>query len=213
MLDFLLDQINGLVTAYGSTGVFLAAFIEEVAAPIPSVLVLMSAGLGLMSGAELNLASFWRMLFVMALPAAGGLTLGSLVFYYFGIRFGKAFVDRWGKYFALKWSHIEKAEAYFEKGLADELGLFFARLLPIVPNVAIALLSGVFRIKLWKYLLITFLGSLGRALVLGFIGWQAGVFYRTYAKQFQIFEEVIFGVIILIAAYFLIKTAVKKRKR
>jgi membrane protein DedA with SNARE-associated domain len=77
---------------------------------------------------------------------------------------------------------------------------------PIIPSVAISAFCGFIRFDLKKYLVITFFGTLVRAFILGFIGWQFGSMYQTLADEISYLEEVSV-ILILISAvlYFITK--------
>ena len=72
----------------GAMGVFFAEIIEEVVVPIPSALVLFTSGFILLSG-EVSYEFFKDLIFVITIPGALGLTLGSTVIYYLAYYGGK----------------------------------------------------------------------------------------------------------------------------
>ena len=197
--------------AYGPLGVFLGSIVEEIIAPIPSTLVIMGTSFIMFKGAAISPESFFKLFINIVLPASLGVTIGSLFIYAITYFAGKPFLERWGKYLGVSWGDIEKAEERFEKSRSDEILLFLVRAFPVIPSVAISAFCGFIRFDLKKYIIITFLGTLVRAFILGFIGWQFGSMYQTVADEISYLEEIsLVMVIIAVAAYALYKKKFKK---
>jgi len=178
MLEEIINQLQVIIINYGAFGLFLGGLVKEII-PIPSAAIIMSSSFLLLKGQIININSILNLLFIIAIPVALGMTIGSLVTYIPCFYIGKPFIDRWGKYLSLKWEHIEKVEKKFENGSRDYLILYILRTTPVVPSVITSAFCGIIRYDLEKYLLITFLGGLTRAIILGFIGWQFGNLYET----------------------------------
>lgn len=65
---------------------------------------------------------------------------------------------------------------------------------------------GIIRYDLKKYIIITFLGRLVRATILGFLGWQFGNVYQEIAGHISFLEEiVVIAIVIGIVGYILYK--------
>lgn len=189
---------------YGPLGIFIASIIEEVIAPIPSTLVIMGTSFILLKGAIFSPDTLFKLFLNIVLPASMGVTIGSLFVYAIAYFLGKPFLERWGKYLGVSWSEIEKAEDEFEKSSSDAIILFIVRAVPIVPSVAISAFCGFVRFDLRKYLLITFLGTIVRAFILGCIGWQFGSMYLTAANEISYLEEISLAVIIIVIVAYII---------
>lgn len=191
---------------YGSLGVFLGSFIEEIIAPIPSTLVILGSSFFIMQGVPISLESVFSLIIYVSIPAALGLTLGSLFLYAIGYFIGKPFITRWGKYMGFSWDDVEKTQQKFAESKNDDIALFSLRAIPVVPSIAISTFCGIIRYKIKNYIFITFLGSIVRASILGFLGWQFGRFYESIADTIAIYEDiVIIGLIIAIVAYIIYK--------
>ena len=196
---------------YGPLGVFLASIVEEVIAPIPSTLVIMGTSFIFLKGTIVSPDAFLKLFINIVLPASLGVTIGSLLVYAIAYFAGKPFLERWGKYLGVSWEDIEKAEKKFEKTRSDEIMLFLVRAVPIIPSVAISAFCGFIRFDLKKYLIITFLGTIVRSFILGFIGWQFGSLYQTAADEISYLEEISLAVIIITIIIYIIYK--KKFKR
>lgn len=196
---------------YGSIGVFIGSFIEEVIAPIPSTLVIITSSFFMLEGQTINPISLINLLLYIALPVALGMTLGSLVIYALCYYLGKPFVTKWGKYFTLNWERIEDANQRLEKQKSTNLAIFLIRAIPVIPSVVISAFCGIIRYDIKKYLTVTFLGGLVRAIILGFIGWQFGNMYTTIAAEISYLEEITIAIIIITLISYIIYRKYKKK--
>lgn len=132
---------------YVAVAVLMAA--ENACIPIPSELILGFAGFLIFSG---------DMTFAGALAAGmvGGV-VGSVFAYAVGHKGGRAFVDRYGRYFFVKKSHVDIAQNWFDKyGLK---AVFFSRMLPVV-RTFISLPAGFAHVDFKRFLVYTIAGSL-----------------------------------------------------
>ena len=197
MIHNLLIFLEQYVLPFGPAGVFLASFIEEVVAPIPSAVIMLMSGFLFIKG-TLSLALLFDVFYLVALPAALGVSVGSLVVYGLARHVGIQVLVRWGKYIGITEAMIEKAQAYFKDSKKDEWLVFIARIIPVVPAVAIALGAGLIRMNVWRYLAISFVGTVIRAYILGIVGWQVGEVYTTYAEIIGRWEK--YALIIIIAS-------------
>src|SRR5438477_612068 len=82
---------------------------------------------------------------IVVIPAAAGITLGSLMVYGIAYWAGKPALDKWGKWLGLGWKDVEAIQKKFSEKSFDEWGLFILRCIPILPSVAISAFSGLIR--------------------------------------------------------------------
>jgi membrane protein DedA with SNARE-associated domain len=212
MITHIITLLENLVLRFGSLGIFTASFIEEFFAPIPSGIVILSAGYGLMSGLPFTAANLLYLFLVAALPVAIGLTLGSLIWYLFAYAYGEPFIKRFGKYVFVKWADIERARHKYEKRHKSEIGLFILRAVPALPSIIINLTAGLLRVRLVPYVITTFLGTLVRATIISLVGWQVGVVYKEYGHVIDKFEKGILIAVILGLIGYIIYMKRKKSK-
>jgi membrane protein YqaA with SNARE-associated domain len=78
MLNEIIVSLYNFFLDYGSLGVFLGSFLEEIIAPIPSTIVIIGSSFFIMGADPLNLEGFIKLLLYVSIPASLGLTLGSL---------------------------------------------------------------------------------------------------------------------------------------
>jgi membrane protein DedA with SNARE-associated domain len=215
MTESFIHFVESNLVPLGALGVFIASVIEEVIAPIPSALVVATAGFFLLD-AQLSFTFFRDLFLVVTIPAAAGVALGSLLVFYIAYVSGKPALTKWGKWLGLSWNDIEKTQEKFSNTNKDEITLLIARTIPIIPSVAISAFCGLIRMNVFKYMSITFVGTLVRAAILGFIGAQAGTLYYMYADIIKRFEDGVLLMIVLSVVIFLgwgiYKTNLSKRE-
>ena len=145
------------IASWGYVAVAVLMAAENACIPIPSELILGFAGYLIFAG---------HMSFEGALLAGmvGGL-LGSFFAYEVGARGGRPFVEKYGKYFLIKKSHVNVAQDWFDRyGLK---AVFFSRMLPVV-RTFISLPAGFARVDSKRFFLYTIMGSLP---------WTAAILY------------------------------------
>ena len=162
-----MEQISqaflSFIDSYGYFAVALLMAMENACIPIPSELILGFAG---------YLIFAERMTFTGAMVAGmvGGM-LGSIFAYAVGHKGGRKFVDKYGKYFLIKKSHVDMAQRWFDKyGIR---AVFFSRMLPVV-RTFISLPAGFARVNVKQFLFYTFAGSLPWTALILFAGMMLG---------------------------------------
>ena len=195
------DVFLNFIDQWGYFAVALLMGLENACVPIPSELILGFAGYLIFAG---------RMTFSGAMWAGmiGGV-LGSIFAYEVGRRGGRPFVDRYGKYFFVKSSHVDLAQRWFDKyGLK---AVFFSRMLPVV-RTFISLPAGFARMDRVKFLILTILGSLPWTALILWIGELLG---EGWAIMMKVGHEIsrAFVVHCIIAAVVFWFRYQKKRKK
>ena len=144
----LVAWLVNVVGSLGYPGIVGLMFLESSFFPFPSEVVIPPAG---------YLASVGRMnpFAVVACGIAGSL-LGAYFNYYIAVKWGRKFFERFGKYFFVSPSALDKAEAFFARH--GHISTFTARLLPVIRQY-VSLPAGLARMNLAKFGLYTGLGS------------------------------------------------------
>ena len=156
-MDYFSQIFLSFIASWGYVAVAVLMAAENACIPIPSELILGFAGYLVFAG---------HMSFEGALAAGmvGGL-LGSVFAYEVGARGGRAFVEKYGKYFLIKKSHVDIAQRWFDRyGLK---AVFFSRMLPVV-RTFISLPAGFARVDTKRFFIYTIAGSLP---------WTAAILY------------------------------------
>ncbi len=144
----IVDFIVNIVGDMGYTGIFFMMFLESSFFPFPSEVAMIPAGY-LASKGEMDI-------FAAFIAGAGGSLAGALFNYILGYRLGRPFLLKYGRYFFIKESSLEKVEKFFHKyGYAST---FFGRLVPGIRQY-ISLPAGLGKMKLLQFSIYTFLGA------------------------------------------------------
>ncbi|RJQ24027.1 hypothetical protein C4565_10350 [Candidatus Parcubacteria bacterium] len=217
MLTDLIAYITPFIQHHGAWGVFVISVIEEVIAPIPSSFALLAAGFFLLPSYDSFSSVLFQSIFKVVIPGGLGLAVGSMFIYAIVYLEGEPIIKKYGKWFGIHWSDVEKINNKMKQGKADEWILFGLRALPIVPNIAVSAMCGLIKYPAKRYFVITFFGSALRAFLMGILGWSLGEAYVIYAGQIEEFGAYVFyaciAIFVLWITYFFIKKILKKRRK
>ncbi len=186
----LIDQITTTLTDLANT-VPLEVFVgvgsvaEEIIAPIPSPFVMVLAG----SIAHAQNHP-WQALLLLALIGAVGKTIGSWFFYVIADRLEDVVIGKWGKLLGVSHKQIEGIGNRLNGGWQDNVFLFLARALPIIPSAPVSLACGVIKINIKTYLTSTLLGTFVRNLLYLYLGFSGFSNYKQITADFENFESV-----------------------
>jgi membrane protein DedA with SNARE-associated domain len=148
MQEFIFDAI----ARGGYWGIALLMAIENVFPPIPSEVIMGIGGVLVARGTM----EFWPLI----LAGTVGSTLGNYVWYWIGDRWGyrrlAAFTERHGRWLTLTFDDIEKAAKFFQNH--GQWVVFALRVSPFLRTM-VSLPAGLSHMKLWRFLLFTFLGA------------------------------------------------------
>ena len=165
--ESLIEWIIQLITEYLYVGVFLAALIETIIPPIPTMAVFPTAGF-IASQNGLGLHE------VILLGIIGGLgaSVGSTVIYLIALKLGRTALLRYLKYVKVSEKKLGRVENWFQK--YGDKAVLFGRMIPVFREM-ISIPAGFLKMKFVKFLLYTILGSCGWSLTLIFIGYYFGI--------------------------------------
>jgi membrane protein DedA with SNARE-associated domain len=197
--QFIIEAIK----SHGVIAVVLGVIIETVIVPLPSPLILMTAGYLLIpkgTALEIILAAFW-----ISLVAGVAQTIGSYLLYYIGYYGGKPVIDRTDRFTGVSWKDI----AGFEKKFRNKNEVYtiaFLRALPIMPLSVVSGVAGLLKVDFKRYTLATFMGVVPRNFALAMSGFIFSSFYETIATKIDHAESIVTIIIVaLIVAYILMK--------
>ena len=166
-LESLIEFITALITDYLYAGVFLAAIIETVIPPIPTMAVFPTAGfLAYQNGLEIYQ--------VILLGIIGGLgaSIGSTVIYLIALKLGRKALLKYLKYVKVSEKKLTRVENWFQR-YGDKAVLFGRMVLVFREMVSIP--AGLLKMKFAKFFAYTLLGSCGWSLALVFSGYYFGI--------------------------------------
>ncbi|HET7306514.1 MAG TPA: DedA family protein [Gammaproteobacteria bacterium] len=195
MLEHVIAAVAGFIIAtiagMGYRGIVLLMAIESACIPLPSEVVLPFSGY-LVAIGRFNL---WA----VALAGATGCVLGSLIAYYVGLRGGRPLAERFGKYLLISQRDLDRADHWFEH--YGEITIFISRLLPVV-RTFISFPAGVARMRVVRFVVLTFAGSFLWCLALAWIGMKLGEHWDTLGVYFHRFDALIVALAIVGAVWY-----------
>ena len=159
IIKFIVETVGSL----GYIGIFIMMFLESTVFPIPSEVVMIPAGYLAHKG-EMNI-------YIVIILGALGSLCGALFNYYFALKFGRAFLMKYGKYFFVSHETIEKTEVFFKDH--GHISTFSGRLIPGLRHY-ISLPAGLARMNLFVFCLYTTLGATIWVIILTILGYYIG---------------------------------------
>ncbi|MFZ2299861.1 MAG: VTT domain-containing protein [Candidatus Moraniibacteriota bacterium] len=148
--------------------VFIGSFFEEVVSPIPSALIMGTAGsLALVQGSTL-----WYLVW-LALIGNLGKTLGAWLYYVVGDKLEDFLVRPLAQYFGVTHEEIESIGKRFTgHHLKDGGAVFLLRVLPFVPSLPVSLAAGIIKMDVRVYLAATYAGNFFKDLFYLYVGYM-----------------------------------------
>ncbi|MFH1056689.1 MAG: VTT domain-containing protein [Candidatus Micrarchaeota archaeon] len=152
---YFFSVLKPLVVSYGGLGIAAGMFLESSFVPIPSELILITAGLFF----DPLTVAFWGTI---------GSTLGAMLGYGIGYYGGRPIIDKIGPYLLITPERVLKAEKKFKEWGAP--AVFIARLIPFIPFKVFSITSGILKFNFPAFVVMTFLGTIPRAFILAWVG-------------------------------------------
>ena len=184
--------IMGVISSMGYGGIVLLMAIESACIPLPSEIIMPFSGFLVFKG-EMAL---WG----VALAGAFGCVVGSIPAYYLGMFGGRPLVEKYGKWLLISKRDLDWADNAFAKH--GELIIFVGRLLPAV-RTFIAFPAGVARMKLPRFIIYTFVGSLIWCWLLAYAGMKAGENGEELKVYFHQFHYVISAALVVFVVWYI----------
>ena len=166
VLESLIEWITALITDYLYAGIFLAALIETVIPPIPTMVVFPTAGfIASQNGLELP------ELIILGIIGGIGASIGSTVIYLIALKLGRAALLKYLKYVRVSEKKLTRVENWFQK--YGDKAVLFGRMVPVFREM-ISIPAGLLKMKFAKFLTYTILGSCGWSITLILVGYYFG---------------------------------------
>ncbi len=166
-IESLIEFVTMLISDYLYAGVFLAALIETIIPPIPTMAVFPTAGF-IASQNGLGLPE----LFLLGILGGLGASVGSTVIYLIALKLGRTALLKYLKYVKVSEKKLTKVEDWFQK--YGDKAVLFGRMIPVFREM-VSIPAGLLKMKLPKFLAYTILGSCGWSITLIFIGYYFGI--------------------------------------
>jgi len=177
--------------------------IEEVIAPIPSPLIMMSAGSFVVAQNKTFLY-----LILLSLLAGVGKTVGSYLIYIISDKAEDIVLTRFGKFLGISHKDVENLGNIFDESWKDDLILIFLRVMPIFPGAPVSAAAGIIKLNMKSFIRATFIGTSLRSLLFGAMGYW-GISHSSQLlsiiDQLETVGLVLFGLIAVAVLIFLAK--------
>ena len=190
----LIEFIISFISRVGYLGIFFLMVLESAMIPIPSEIIMPFSGFLVSAG------KFGPILVVLA--GSLGNLVGSILTYYFGLKVGRAFIIKYGKYVFFKKEHLEFTERLF-KNYGDKIS-FVGRLLPVI-RTYVSLPAGIGRTNFIKFVFYTLIGSLIWNSILTFAGMQLGNNWKNIDRYSIYLDIVTICIIVGFSAWLVLK--------
>jgi len=178
MLRELAQDLVDLIFDWGYVGIFCLMAVESSFIPFPSEIILIPAGY-LASKGDMSLG-------MIMFSGLGGSMVGAFINYYLALTLGRKILQKYGKYFFIKESALDKMDNFFQKH--GHISTFTGRLIPGIRQL-ISIPAGMARMNLVVFSTYTALGAGIWALILTMLGYYIGEnqeLIDTYLKQITI---------------------------
>ena len=161
------DWIISIMEQLGYFGIALLMFLDNVFPPIPSEVIMPSAGFAASKG-QLLLSG-------VIIAGSFGSLLAAALLYWVGRKIPNQsifnWVDRYGKYLFIKSEDVKKALDWFEK--YGHRVVFFGRMVPAVRSL-ISIPAGMSHMPFWKFMLYSSVGTIIWTTFLACVGYYFG---------------------------------------
>ena len=166
-LQVLIQWISDLLSEYLFAGVFIAALIETIIPPIPTMAVFPTAGfIASQNGLSVIEAVF------LGIIGGLGASIGSTVIYLIALKLGRTVLLRYLNKVKVSEKKLEKVERWFEK--YGDKAVLFGRMIPVFREM-ISVPAGLLKMNVKKFLVYTILGSCGWGITMVLIGYFFGL--------------------------------------
>lgn len=180
IVEYISDIIVGLISTFGYGGIFLAMALESACVPFPSEVIMPFSGFVVSEGG-LDLMG-------ITLVGALGNLFGSVVAYLAGLKGGRPFLEKYGKYLLLSKKKLDMADNWFNRH--GDRAVLISRMLPVI-RTYISLPAGIAGMDFKKFVFYTFVGSLPWCFALGYLGVLLGPRWDSLKAWFHLMDALI----------------------
>ena len=180
----------------GYPGIFIFMIMEPTVLPFPGEIILTLAG-------WLLVKSTFGLIIVSALASTGTL-IGCSVEYYLSNKYGISLIDKFGKYVFISSYDFQKSEKYFIK--YGSMFVILTRLIPLFPKPITSIIAGIYKMNIYKFIIITFIASFPSNLLYIYVGTKLGTNYEKISEYINpVRTPLLIGLGLIILFYFTFK--------
>ena len=177
IVDYVSQIAIHLIEYLGYWGVFLGMMVESACIPLPSEVIMPFAGFVVWEGKMTFLG-------ITVVGVLGNLA-GSWIAYFVGLKGGRPFLEKYGKYVLISHKKLDLAHEWFER--YGHEAVLISRMLPII-RTFISLPAGIVEMEFKKFTIYTLMGCIPWVLLLGYVGVMLGPHWETIREYFHILD-------------------------
>lgn len=200
------NWLMSVMENYGYVGIMLLIALENIFPPIPSEVILTFGGF-MTTTTNLSITG-------VVIASTIGSVIGAGVLYFIGLQLDverlDKIVEKWGHILRLTKKDIHKADAWFDK--YGPWTVFFCRFVPLIRSL-ISIPAGMSNMKIGLFFVLTTFGTLIWNIVLVYLGASVGGSWEAIVEKMDIYSDVVYVILALLAiafVIFFIKTRKKK---
>ncbi|MHA1593902.1 MAG: DedA family protein [Candidatus Baldrarchaeia archaeon] len=194
IVEWLANFAVEVIATAGYPGVFFLMLLESALVPIPSEVIMPFSG-------YLCYTGLFDFTTIVLMGALGNLA-GSLVAYFLGLKYGRAFIEKYGRYLLLKREVLDICERLFER--YGDVIVLVSRMLPVV-RTYISLPAGLGRMNLIHFIVYTFVGSVPWCILLAYIGFMLGPYWDSMLSFFRKLDIAVIVIGVMAVGYLLFR--------
>ncbi len=166
VFEVFVEWLTTLLAEYLYAGVFIAAIVETIIPPIPTMAVFPTAGF-------LASQNNFELYQVILLGIIGGLgaSIGSTMIYLIALKLGRVVLLKYLRYVRVSEKKLTRVENWFQK--YGDKAVLFGRMIPVFREM-VSIPAGLLKMKFAKFITYTILGSCGWSITLILIGYYFG---------------------------------------
>lgn len=191
IIVILVQFVTQFISTGGYAGIVALTAINSAGIPIPSEIILPFSGYLVYLG-RFNLI-------LVATVGALGCNLGSAVAYWLGVKGGRPFVERYGKWALMSQHDLDRMTWFFQK--YGSIAVLAARLMPVVQTF-IAFPAGIARMPRLRFHIYTSAGSWLWYFCLAYAGMKLGERWHTDPRLSEAFHRFHLAIEIALVAAF-----------
>ena len=193
LLSSSIDSTVKLLGSFGYSGVFFVSFLDRLTVfLIPAEIVLPAFGILVSQGKF----AFWPVMIWVSI----GSFLGNLALYLIFLRGGRAFLEKYGKYFLISKHDLGHLDRWFSK--YGDLLVLVGYIVPTSIRSRVPILAGISRMSLTKFSLYTLIGFIPLNFLYILVGIKTGDNLGQIVIYFERFNYVaIVALVVLVLWY------------
>ncbi|TSH77621.1 DedA family protein [Acinetobacter sp. RF15A] len=201
----LTEWIISVMEKLGYLGIALLMFLDNVFPPIPSEIIMPSAGYSASQG-QLLLSG-------VIIAGSFGSLIAAALLYWIGYKFNHdsifKFVDRYGKLLFIKSKDVKTSLQWFEK--YGHRIVFFGRMVPAVRSL-ISIPAGMSGMPFWKFMFYSSLGTVIWTTFLACVGFYFGENQQLMQQIFSKVSYVILAIVLVLISWILYRRHQRKNQ-